>query len=301
MEDVCLDRMNAFVKSNIRLYLGMSGWHQLLYFVCEQMLISRKKNPHFVSEVMQRSGGNRLVLAAESSFGSCLAQVLSVFVLCFGCLFAGGCGLLLSWSGWLTAGLLRQRLFSAGRLYKLNKSIAFTALAVINAFRNFPEIVCSGCFEVKTLVFRMSDTFNLLYFEYSSIYSTPSTPGCLSGVIGPGQVAHRACGKMGVVLHNGEVEARGMAFVKLWWLQCVSPGCCHVLHSYHCGFRAGTCKLPDIDNYSPALGASLLVPAGGVWQHPKWLPVGRELWGSSSPSSHHWRKRKPLPKQTVIR
>lgn len=61
----------------------------------------------------------------------------------------------------------------------------------------------------------MSDTFNLLYFEYSSIYSTPSTPGCLSGVIGPGQVAHRACGKMGVVLHNGEVEARGMAFVKL--------------------------------------------------------------------------------------
>ena len=43
MEDVCLDRMNAFVKSNIRLYLGMSGWHRLLHFVREQMLISGKK------------------------------------------------------------------------------------------------------------------------------------------------------------------------------------------------------------------------------------------------------------------
>lgn len=101
MEDVCLDRMNVFVKSNIRLYLGMSGWHQLLHFVREQMLISgeKKKNSHFVSEVMQRSSGNRLVIAAERSFGFCLAQVLSVFVLCFGCLFAGGCGLVPARSG----------------------------------------------------------------------------------------------------------------------------------------------------------------------------------------------------------
>jgi len=43
MEDVCLDRMNAFVKSNIRLYLGMSGWHRPLHFVREQMLITSKK------------------------------------------------------------------------------------------------------------------------------------------------------------------------------------------------------------------------------------------------------------------
>lgn len=43
MEDVCLDRMNAFVKSNIRLYLGMSGWHRLLHFMREQMLISKEK------------------------------------------------------------------------------------------------------------------------------------------------------------------------------------------------------------------------------------------------------------------
>lgn len=46
------------------------------------------------------------------------------------------------------AGLLWQRLFSGRRLYKLIKSIAFMALAVINAFRNFPEIVRAGCFEV---------------------------------------------------------------------------------------------------------------------------------------------------------
>lgn len=43
MEDVCLDRMNAFVKSNIRLYLGMSAWHRPLHFVREQMLISRER------------------------------------------------------------------------------------------------------------------------------------------------------------------------------------------------------------------------------------------------------------------
>lgn len=94
MEDVCLDRMNAFVKSNIRLYLGMSGWHRLLHFVREQTLISSKKkikknkNPHFVSEAMQRNGGNRLVIAAERSSGSCLAQVLSALVPCRGGLFA---------------------------------------------------------------------------------------------------------------------------------------------------------------------------------------------------------------------
>lgn len=95
MEDVCLDRMNAFVKSNIRLYLGMSGWHRLLHFVREQMLISKekKKESHFVPEVMRRSSGNRLVIAAERSVGCCRAQALSVFVLCLGCLFAGGCGL----------------------------------------------------------------------------------------------------------------------------------------------------------------------------------------------------------------
>lgn len=65
MEDVCLDRMNAFVKSNIRLYLGMSAWHRPLHFVSEQMLISRERKkkiiPHFVSEVTQRNSGNRLV------------------------------------------------------------------------------------------------------------------------------------------------------------------------------------------------------------------------------------------------
>lgn len=43
MEDVCLDRMNAFVKSNIRLYLGMSAWHRPPHFVREQMLISKEK------------------------------------------------------------------------------------------------------------------------------------------------------------------------------------------------------------------------------------------------------------------
>lgn len=34
---------------------------------------------------MRRGGGNRLVIAAESSFARCLAQALSVFVLRFGC------------------------------------------------------------------------------------------------------------------------------------------------------------------------------------------------------------------------
>lgn len=119
MEDVCLDRMNAFVKSNIRLYLGMSGWHRLLHFVREQMLISKerkKKESHFVSEVMRRSSGNRLVIAAERPVGCCRAQVLSVFVLRFGCLFAGGRGLVPARSEWLTTVSLRQRPFSAHSL-----------------------------------------------------------------------------------------------------------------------------------------------------------------------------------------
>lgn len=91
-----------------------------------------------------------------------------------------------------------------------------------------------------------------------------------------------------------------MAFAKRWWLQRVPPGRCRVLHSHHCGFRAGTCEAPGEDTCSPASGTSLLVPAGGLWQHPNWLPVGRDLWGSASLSSHCCRRGKPLPKQTVV-
>lgn len=138
MEDVCLDRMNAFVKSNIRLYLGMSGWHRPLHFVREQMLINSKKNSHFVSEAMRRSSGNRLVIAAERSSGLSLAQVLSVRVLCLVGLFAAS-----------TSGDSRRlRLFSAHQWDKLIKPVVFTALEEINAFRSFPEIVHSFCFEV---------------------------------------------------------------------------------------------------------------------------------------------------------
>lgn len=139
MEDVCLDRMNAFVKSNIRLYLGMSGWHRPLHFVREQMLITSKKRKkkHFVCEAMQRSGGNRLVIAAERSSGVCLAQVLSVRALCLVALFAAS-----------TRGNSRRLcLFSAHQWDKLIKPAVFTALGEISAVRSSPEIVHSFCFE----------------------------------------------------------------------------------------------------------------------------------------------------------
>lgn len=87
---------------------------------------------------MRRSGGNRLVIAAERSSGLCLAQVLSVRVLCSLGLFAAS-----------TRRDSRQlRLFSAHQWDKLIKPAVFTALEEIGAFKCFPEIVHSFCFEV---------------------------------------------------------------------------------------------------------------------------------------------------------
>lgn len=50
------------------------------------------------------------------------------------------------------------------------------------------------------------------------------------------------------------------------------------LHSHHHGFRAGTCE----NTHSPASRTSLLVPAGGVWQHPQLGAGGQRPAGFSS-------------------
>lgn len=71
------------------------------------------------------------------------------------------------------------------------------------------------------------------------------------------------------MLRGRRVEGRDTASAPGRWLQCVSPRCRHLPHSYNCGFRAGMCDPPGEDTSSPASGTSLLVPADGVWQHPK--------------------------------
>lgn len=123
-------------------------------------------------------------------------------------------------------------------------------------------------------------TFYILNIQVPIVHLPPSPPGYLSGAVGPRWAARRVCGRLGVVPHSGRVEGKGMAFAKWWWLQCASSGCCHVLHSHHRGFRAGPCEPPGEDTRSPAFGTSLLDPAGGIWQHPNWLPAGRDLRGS---------------------
>lgn len=50
------------------------------------------------------------------------------------------------------------------------KSVTFMALSVMNALRNFPEIVHSVCFEVQTRVFGGSAAFSLVHLEYSGDY-----------------------------------------------------------------------------------------------------------------------------------
>lgn len=137
-------------------------------------------------------------------------------------------------------------------------------------------------------------TFYILNIQVSIVHLPPSPPRLslwgswpqVSGLQGLWQVGCcAACWKGGGKRH-GFCKVMAAPLCIYWMLPCPS---------HRRGFRAGTCESPGEDTRSPASGTSLRVPADGVWQHPRWLPVGRDLRGSAPLSSHCCRKRKPLP------
>lgn len=100
----------------------------------------------------------------------------------------------------------------------------------------------------------------------SIVHLPPSPPGYLARVVDLMWTAHGVRGRLAIMSHVG--RAGGRAFAK-WWLQHVSPGCCHVLPSHHYEFGAGMCELVGEDICSPVSGTSLPVPADEVWLCPK--------------------------------
>lgn len=159
--------------------------------------------------------------------------MLSVFVWCSGGLFAGRAR-----SERVTHGQQTEPVSSTS---KFLKSIAFVALAVTNTFRNFPEMVCSGCFEVQVFVFTVCVAFNLLRCEYLGICCS-FTLFTLSPLWG--SLLWGISSEFGF----GRVEGR---------MDLQSDGgfsVCHALHSHQHGFRAGVCESHGEDTLSPAFG-----------------------------------------------
>lgn len=148
-------------------------------------------------------------------------------------------------------------------------------------------------------------TFYILDIQVSIVHLPPSPPGYLSGVAAlgeqlPGFVAGRVLCRTVEGWREGAwlLQSDGGFSVCLLGvaMSCIPTtvdlGQVHVKHLVRC-------FTPE-HLVTPASGTSLLVPAGGLWQHPNWLLVGRDLRGSASLSSRCWRRGKPLPKQTVV-